>query len=324
MSFDKLHYDLRPCKQVQRRMIMDALLKLAEEGQGFSISNYKYTGMGAKHFVDFILFHKFLNINNLRSVEKEQKHKIAFEFNKPFDLIKMEYCDVGLIMEKLEKTLKHLIWLDFDKILNSENTSAIQSAAGNITHRSILLISVCIENPFPHAKPDEVPEKIKDRLKNNGVNVNDFEKIDFSEGNFKRTTVKIIAREINDGLTKNERNLEFFPLFNFTYSDGLKIATVGGVFVNKSLANKLQTSQIFEKFPFLRSNFSDPPYNIQINPMTKKEKVFLDSIMPSGKHKKTIKDTISKEVFDYYKKEFFEDYKEIYKYYPSYAELLIN
>lgn len=324
MSFDKLHYDLRPCKQVQRRMIMEALLGLAEGKKDFPISNYKYTGMGAKHFVDFILFHKFLNIKKLRSVEKAEKHRIAFEFNKPFDLIKMEYCEVGLIMEKLEKTLKHLIWLDFDKILNAENTSAIQSAAANITPRSILLSTVCIESPFPHAKPGEVSEKIKERLQNNGVNIEGFEKVDFSEGNFKRTTVKIIEREINDGLTKNEKNLEFLPLFNFIYSDGLKMATVGGVFVNNSQKETLLKSQIYERFPFLRSNFSDPPHNIQLKPLTKKEKVFLDSIMPSGNHKQTIKDTVSKEVFHYYKENFYEDYKEIYKYYPSYAELLIN
>ena len=57
-SYMKVRYDLRPAKQVERRMIIDALHKLARAG--VDISRYQYTGMGSIHFVDFVLFHKML------------------------------------------------------------------------------------------------------------------------------------------------------------------------------------------------------------------------------------------------------------------------
>ena len=57
-SYQKVHYELRPAKQVERRMLVDALLGLAVAG--FPIQDYQYTGMGSIYFIDFILFHRFL------------------------------------------------------------------------------------------------------------------------------------------------------------------------------------------------------------------------------------------------------------------------
>ena len=44
-SYLSVHYELRSAKQVERRMLIDALHTLGEDG--FRISDYQYTGMGS-------------------------------------------------------------------------------------------------------------------------------------------------------------------------------------------------------------------------------------------------------------------------------------
>ena len=56
------------------------------------IKNYRYIGMGAKYFVDFSLLHKEFGIDNMYSMEinSAEKNRKRFEFNKPFNCIKMQ------------------------------------------------------------------------------------------------------------------------------------------------------------------------------------------------------------------------------------------
>jgi len=56
-SYLKVAYDLRPAKQIERRMFIDGLQRLALAG--FDIGDYQYTGFGSIFFVDFILFHNY-------------------------------------------------------------------------------------------------------------------------------------------------------------------------------------------------------------------------------------------------------------------------
>ena len=62
-SSSKVPYDLRPRKQVERRMMAHVFQLLSEAG--FPISTYCYAGFGAFFFVDFILFRRILGINDM-------------------------------------------------------------------------------------------------------------------------------------------------------------------------------------------------------------------------------------------------------------------
>ena len=53
-SYLRVQYELRPAKQVERRMIIDALRKLAMAG--FEIEDYNYVGFGSIYFVDFSFY----------------------------------------------------------------------------------------------------------------------------------------------------------------------------------------------------------------------------------------------------------------------------
>src|SRR5688572_12025690 len=91
-SFKRVHYELRPAKQVERRMIIDALRLMSLSG--FPIDDYQYTGMGSIFFVDFILFHKFLGISDMVNAEHSAiPNRVTF--NQPYDFIRTKFAPIG-------------------------------------------------------------------------------------------------------------------------------------------------------------------------------------------------------------------------------------
>src|SRR5438874_9971114 len=104
-SYLRVQYDLRPSKQVERRMIIDAchLLSLAN----FPIRDYQYTGFGSVYFVDFILFHKLLGIQNMVSVEQDNKIEKRVKYNRPFGFIKLVMGTATDVIPTLSQDRKH-------------------------------------------------------------------------------------------------------------------------------------------------------------------------------------------------------------------------
>ena len=86
-SFEKVNYLLRPRKQIERKIIIEILQELKPFLHEFN--NYVYLGMGSIYYYDYILFHKFLNLDNLISIDDKITYK-RFIFNKPYDFIKFE------------------------------------------------------------------------------------------------------------------------------------------------------------------------------------------------------------------------------------------
>jgi len=72
----RVQYDLRPAKQVERRMIIDALQRLSTAG--FPITDYQYTGFGAIYFVDFIVDPDF---DSSKKVLGPKEWKDYFEYH---------------------------------------------------------------------------------------------------------------------------------------------------------------------------------------------------------------------------------------------------
>ena len=60
-SFSRFNYLLRPSKQVERKLFIEALHRLALGN--FRIHEYTYLGFGSPYYADFILFHKYLYID---------------------------------------------------------------------------------------------------------------------------------------------------------------------------------------------------------------------------------------------------------------------
>src|SRR2546429_3020654 len=144
-SADKVPYEFRPAKQVERRMLLELFQRLMEAG--FRISGYQYTGMGSFYFVDFIMFHRYLGIKKMVSVECVQAIEKRVHFNRPYGSIDIVMGDIADVIPSLSPDRKHILWLDFNFVITKEAIDAIVLATAKLSPGSVLLVTVDAEPP---------------------------------------------------------------------------------------------------------------------------------------------------------------------------------
>ena len=114
-SFEKINYIFRPKKQIERKILIELFQKL-QNTLDINISEYQYIGLGSIYYYDFILFHKYLNIRDMISLDDED-YPNRFEFNKPFDFITFKPKSTTNFLSENDLNKKSFIWFDYDSSL---------------------------------------------------------------------------------------------------------------------------------------------------------------------------------------------------------------
>jgi Putative O-methyltransferase len=308
-SYLKVQYELRPAKQVERRMLIDSLQMLMEAG--FQIRSYKYTGMGSVYFIDFMLFHRLLGIRDMLSVEYDRNIAKRVEFNRPFESVDTEIAPIGQVIPKLSKDLKHLVWLDYDGVLRSSHLQDIATATTYLSVGSILLITVDIEPPTD----EDSPEQWRQHFVNEALDFFDpsLQVKDFAKSKLPKRNIELVAKAIHAGLA-GRRDAEFIPMFNFVYKDGNQMLTMGGMVGTSVEKRRVRTSALADS-PYFRGDFETEPCVITVPRLTRKERQYLDGFMPC-------KDLWTPDDFEL-SWEMVSAYRDIYRYCPNYAEMLL-
>jgi hypothetical protein len=110
-SFKKFNYGLRPCKQVERKILIEQFQRLSE--LGYRISDYRYVGFGSVYYVDFIMFHKYLRIRKMDCIEHSTDQR-RMRFNKPYRFITLRLRPYADAVTSIRRTIPYLVWLDYD------------------------------------------------------------------------------------------------------------------------------------------------------------------------------------------------------------------
>jgi hypothetical protein len=306
----KVHYELRSHKQVERRMLIDAFHLLSDGG--FAIRNYQYTGFGSWYFVDFILFHKLLGIEKMLSIEHSLSFKKRVQFNKPFENVAIHIGDASEVIPILDARNHHILWLDYDYVIDSEMIEDIRSAANLLSTGSVLLITIDNEAPGP---PGDGPERWKQYYEEEaGAFIPaDTTTAYFVESELTRVHLRILWRAVMAGVAPRT-GVEFTPLFSFLYADGHQMLSVGGMLTTPDDRSRI-TKSALPKALYYRDSFEAEPYQIKVPNLTRRERLYMDSAMPcpSG---------WAPADFELHPDEV-AAYKEIYRFFPAYAELLL-
>lgn len=327
-SFEKINYNLRPNKCIERKMMSEALGRLSFIAD---LDTYRYIGFGSPYFADFILFHKNLGIKDLVSIEQEVAKSKRFDFNVPYSGIKMKYGHSNTVLPNLELSLtRNIVWLDYDDKVSGFMFSDINTFFSEAMPGSFFIISVNVEEDFmriPENKEDNQPtlkefrlnqliERVgKERLPNEIMEQN------MNTKNLSNATYQMIKRQIATSLLnrngKKKDFVEFMQVFNFSYKDNATILTVGGILFDKS--QKVAVRKMgFNKLPFYSDK--DESYKIQCPNLTFREIKALDKLLPSVLERQGVgfkNDAFNKIpliVTDV------EKYAKVYRYYPTFTE----
>jgi hypothetical protein len=307
-SYREVPYDLRPKKQVERRMFVDALQRLSVAG--FPISEYKYTGLGSIHFVDFILFHRLLGITDLLSVEHSESITKRIHFNRPYKKVDVKISKIGDVIPTLSRDKKHIIWLDYDDILHKEQLEDVELCGTFLPVGSIVVITIDAHPP----KGDGPKQWRKHFMREAGRYLGTTTKVsDFWLSKLVKRNAEVLYGALIQGMAG--RDALFFPMFKFLYADGRHpMLTVGGMVVGEEEKRKLAGSSLIQTVYF-RPDATDQPYEIKMPTLTRKERLHLDCEMPCA-------DGWVPRDFELTAEEV-RDYRDIYRFYPAYAELLL-
>jgi hypothetical protein len=320
----RVQYDMRPAKQVERRMIIDALQRLA--AAGFPIAHYQYTGFGAIYFIDFVLLHKLLGLNKLLSLEHEANLESRVMFNRPFSCIRVRMAPASSEIPNLSRDVRHIVWLDYDGVLHKDFLSDIQSATTILPAGSMLLVTVDVEPPedydYKTVEPDFDSSKEvlgpKHWRRYFEHHASAFLRLGLSDDDFAKSRLILRSTEIlKAAFTKSivaRSELRFLPMFNFAYKDSHSMLTMGGMIAGPAEKRQLQTSSIGDTV-YYRDDFESPPFEIRVPSLTRKERSYLDREMPCEDGWVPKDFTLASEDV--------LAYRDIYRFLPAFAEILL-
>jgi len=323
-SFTKFRYALRPAKNIERKMLCEALGNLSCIA---SIRSYRYVGFGSVEFVDFSLFHQRLGIRDMLSIERAEEFEDRFEFNKPYSCIKIEWGMSHAVLPTLDWSKRTILWLDYDRPLNRDILGDIELLVSSTRSGSVIIVTVNAE-PQKTFESDNIHEtRLKALVSRVGA---DHLPLILGDGGTRRPLrgadlakwgLAKVSRDIIHNViqkTLNDRNgaltaraqLQYKQLFNFRYADTAKMLTVGGILLNSRDQSKLPRG-VFEQLEFVSCD--DKPYYIESALLTLRELRHLDRCLtPTG---------YVQQPPNWLPKRECHKYRRIYRYFPTFAEV---
>lgn len=319
-----INYSLRVAKNIERKMIKDALVRLF----GFSnTNNYEYIGFGSKYFTDFLLFHKYLHIDKMTSIEADVDNKEKYKFNKPLKCIEMKFGLASDVISTMNFTSPSIVWLDYDGLLETSYLNDLSEVVTKSRDGSVVIISYnsrplkakFLEGYTPGNELNVIRDYVKSLIDDKYIELDEnfkgFGKWDRYSAFLRTVVLNAIRNSIdikNRGLNPSDKFC-FKQIFNFNYKDGVEMSTLGFVIHKVSTESNFENCQ-FQDFDFYRCD-SDS-YVIEVPMLTSKEiKALVEQMPLSGD---ALEDgSLPRNIFT---KKDIDNFSRIYKYNPMFND----
>jgi len=277
-SYERIHYGLRPAKNVQRKMLVEAFRRLSEFG---AIDSYRYIGFGSTYFSDFSLFHKSLGIQNMISIERDVANQKRFEFNRPFNCIRIAFGESNEILPTLTWNAKTILWLDYDGTLESSVLTDIRFFCASGSPGSVIVVTVNAE-PYELNEAEPRLQQLHKTLGKERIPP-DVKEDDLSDWGTARVFRRILNAEILEALSERNGGLadanriEYKQLFDFRYRDSARMMTIGGLLFEQGQKPNMESCG-FDQLDFTRSSTkaNSRPFFIEVPKLTYREIRHLD------------------------------------------------
>ena len=305
-----LNYEVRPCKFVERRLLLSSLNQIVPR---FKV-DYQYIGFGGVAFTDFKLFHKELNINTMHSIEGGVFSRGRLEFNKPYSCINLLFGNSTDKLLDLDLSKPSIVWLDYDNALNEAVFIDIDILFRSLPHGSVYIISCNRELKNENnqtMKKDELEERFK------GYTPFDLDGDCCADVKAPTTIKRMISACCHGKLKERNRldnsNLKFVPLYNIKYQEnhGARMYTYGGVILDGEYDEK----EIIDSIPSLLK--PEVLLNIDVPNLTYMEALYLNQILNDRRKEDEVIENGLISTNDLQK------YKMFYKYMPNFHDVRV-
>ena len=320
-SADYINYAIRPNKTVERKLIFESLSAIDPI---YNFARYRYIGLGALWFVDFVMAHKYLLIEDMISIEKDEYLASRAVFNRPYACVKVEPGESDSVLPHLpleESPL--LVWLDYDTSLDGPVLRDLSTLCQRALSGSVLIVTInAHKKSLPNKDADEQEfESDEARLR---YFAGDLIPQTLPKGAMQASKYSaFLASVIFDHMRRQVRkagreNEQLLPLFNIRYSDNAPMITVGAAIVDEVQAQK--TTALIEAKNLVTLMNESNQLSIGVPPLTLKEKASLDQLMPCDPA--PTEEAVSQLGFRL-KPAQIVSYHRFYRYYPMFGEVAI-
>lgn len=250
-SYDFVNYSLRPNKTVERKLMFEILAAL---GKALDFPAYQYVGLGSMWFVDFVMAHKILSIDELYSIEDEAIGASRARFNRPYACVKVIEGDSTSVLPGLALDKRpSLIWLDYDTSLEGPALVDLELLCRTAMTGSVIIASI-------NAHKGRLPEKDENDIPyaNNREKLfalaGDLVPQQLPLGTMKATKYpsflsSLLFTHLRSTLRKTGREADkIVPLFNFEYSDNAPMVTIGAAILSDPQAKAVSDIQAAANF----------------------------------------------------------------------------
>jgi hypothetical protein len=317
-SFKQFDYALRPSKQVERKIIMEILLRLPLAG--FKINEYSYLGFGSVYYVDFVMFHKYLFIDKMVCIEWGDIAK-RMRFNKPFKFIKLLLGPFSQHIPSIRPNRRFLVWLDYDRSLDIDILQDIDGSVNRLGEASVFMVTVDARPKLPEDEFDLEEQSSQQREDQTVRTYRSWfgpysnTRIDrdlVARSHVDSLFVEVMLERIRQTLARKNPQLRFVQLFNFFYRDGAPMLTIGGMIGTQEDEQALTDAGVFEH-PFVRRG--DESLQISVPPLTLRETQWLNHRLNASLRADRLKFELDEALLD--------SYRMFYRQYPTYLEALL-
>lgn len=329
-------YHVRQNKAIDRQLFIDLLARI---NRFTPIKNYRYISFGGPFFEDFKLVHSQFGIKRMISIEGSEAVYSRQLFNLPLSCIRPCNTLSGDYINSYTSTTPTIFWLDYaapNKL--REQIQEFQSLLSKSNELDIVRITL---NANPGVLSPEV--MIRENGKRETTeerNTRRFEVLKHRLGDFLPSDVtsenmvvrfypgillralEFATNSIMEGRRLKE-GLYFQPLAAYVYSDHMHpMLTLTGILINKNQRRDFFQKSEIKKWEHATNSWHEfLPINVPA--LTAREKLFVDSWLPTRKGK-----TIQKKLNFLFAEtaeeslDVIENYRRYYRYYPNFQRVI--
>ena len=311
-SFDTVNFGLRPSKSIQRQIVFGGIRLLLGH---LDVREAVYVGLGSIWFVDFVMAHKILSINDMVSIEENDVGYLRARYNSPFatvDVRRGSSSEVlpGLCADTSVNARPWVLWLDYDRRFDEDASDDVRLIVENAPENSIMLTTFNAAE-VKYGAANERPDRLRELFE--GVVPANLSKNQCKDDKMQRTLADLAIKSMKAIAVEARRPGGFVPAFRIVYRDTAPMVTVGGVLPSESNRRRAE-SRIKESDWRCR-----PEASITAPHLTIREAMALQSMLPDPQG--LTRGVVKALGFDL-EEDQIRVYEQYYREYPWFAEVV--
>jgi hypothetical protein len=311
-----ISYDLRPGKQIERRIVLESLQ--AARTAGFVLDHFPFIGMGGFRFIDFLLANRILGLRKFTSIEHDEDIVGRCEFNKPFNDMFIYSGTSSEYVNQVGFKEPSIVWFDYERGISSDLRNDMLSLAGNIVPGSFIFITATAELPEKLKRIRGIDARLKQLQEDISPFGDGLTPSELSPAAFHGPAARILRAALSFGFVGRSDGI-FFPYLRLNYKDTTWMMTIGGYFGSRAEIARLRTAFV-GKCDFLRPTGKQFVYQVEQFNITDAERRLLDRASIAPKNRRSEKMVLRKLGL---RGTIIDQYSELMRFIPRYFESVL-